>query len=162
MGDVRIGLAIIKFWWWENHFSNPGNHTGRDCLCHLFDNLAKREERTNASHWGVWSIGPMQRLTLQRCFLEHLSTDGILYLLGCGQWYRRVVLLPWVYSNTESRFKQALYCFGAFFDAPMLTDCINISRFNPGIVHLHLTDLSNRTFENPVSWIPPICGNHFG
>lgn len=98
----------------------------------------------------------MQRLTLQRCFLEHLSTDGILYLLGCGQWHRRVVLLPWVYSNTESTFKQALYCFGAFVDAPMLTDCINLSRFNSGFFCLHLTDLSNWTHENPIPYAESI------
>lgn len=96
----------------------------------------------------------MQRLTLQRCFLEHVPTDGILYLLGSDQWHRRVVLLPWVYSNTESTFKQSLYCFGAFVDAPMLTDCINLSRFNSGFFCLYLTDLSTCTHENPIPYVP--------
>lgn len=82
----------------------------------------------------------MQRLTLQRCFLEHVSTGGILYLYGSGQWHRRVVLLPWIYSNPEPTFTQALYCVGAFIDAPMLPDCINISRFNSGFFCLYLTD----------------------
>ena len=96
----------------------------------------------------------MQRLTLQRCFLEHVSTDVILHLLGSGQWHWRVVLLPWVYPIAESTFKQVIYCVRALFDAPMLYGCVNLSRFISGFFCLYLTDLSAWSRESPIQSVP--------
>jgi hypothetical protein len=50
----------------------------------------------SAGHWSVWSFGFMQRLTLERYFLEYISTDGVSYIHGFSQRHRRVVSLPWV------------------------------------------------------------------
>jgi len=94
MGDICIGLAFRDYWWREQQFHYPGSHTEWGGLCHLFDNLAKRKQRTRAGDWMVWSFGFMQRLNLQRCFFEYISTDSLLLLLaGMNHVYKQAVYI---------------------------------------------------------------------
>lgn len=66
-----------------------------------------------------------------------------------------MILLQWVvYSSSQSTFIQVLYCVGAHVDAPMLPDCIHISRFYLGFYCLYLTDFSACPHKNPTLSVP--------